>query len=104
MQGRTGTLSLSLEKEKDSEPVKAQGWKDRCTRSKSELTLEHTPASSQHPGHSAATSWVSNWRATEISCWKLAAMPTRNTANHTGSQQASLEKTVFKRQFYMFSV
>ena len=38
--------------------------------------------------------------ATKISCWKLAAMPTQNTANQTGSQQASLEKMVFKRQFY----
>lgn len=31
-------------------------------------------------------------------------MPTQNTANHTGSQQASLEKMVFKRQFYTFSI
>ena len=31
-------------------------------------------------------------------------MPTQNTANHIGSQQASLEKMVFKRQFYTSSI
>lgn len=78
---------------------------DRCTLAKSELTLEHTPASRQHPRHLAAISWVTN-----LLSHQDFLLETSSHCRHRTQQTKQVDsqqvwgKTVFKRQFYAFSI